>query len=103
MPAAFAAILVSVFFTTAYVAFSLIDCRSVLSWATVSPRYSVSRTADELRNRSVISATDASLFAMVLPNGWMSAKDHRGMKNAPANKGHGAEELLHTPALDFYL
>src|SRR5690554_674985 len=42
--------------------------RSSLSWATERPRYSVSRTAVELRNRSVSSATEASLFAMWLLN-----------------------------------
>src|SRR6185312_6530253 len=42
--------------------------RSVFSCATVRPRYSVSNTAVELRNRSVSSATEASLFAMWLLN-----------------------------------
>src|SRR3954447_20752598 len=40
--------------------------RSVLSCATVSPRYSVSRAAFEFRNWSVSSATDASFVAMGL-------------------------------------
>ena len=66
MPALFAAILLSVFFTTAYVASALMAVRSSLSSATVRPRYSVSRTAVELRKFSVSSATDASLFAMAL-------------------------------------
>src|SRR5690554_1447772 len=44
------------------------EVRSSLSCATVRPRYSVSSTAVELRNSSVSSATEASLFAMWLLN-----------------------------------
>src|SRR5690606_22149368 len=89
IPALFAAILVSVFFTTAYVACSLIDCRRVFSCATVSPRYSVSRMAFELPNFSVSSATDASLFAM----DGLLVIDAETMKKAPA-QAHGAAHHL---------
>src|SRR5690606_5473037 len=41
--------------------------RSCLSWATVRPRYSVSRTAFEFSKDFVSSATVASFCAMVTP------------------------------------
>src|SRR6478672_6224502 len=41
--------------------------RSSLSWATVRPRYSVSRTAVESSKCFVSSATDASFCAMATP------------------------------------
>ena len=66
IPASLAAILVSVFFTTAYVAFSPSERRSSLSCATVRPRYSVSTAAFELRNCSASSATAAALSALAM-------------------------------------
>ena len=67
-PASLAAILVSVFFTTAYVALPPRERRSSLSWATVRPRYSVRTAALEERNSSVISSTavDLGFRAMIL-------------------------------------
>src|SRR4051812_26487531 len=67
--------------------------RSCLSCATVRPRYSVSTTAFELRNKSVSSATVASLFAMALFPGWYSWMRPRepllSKTKAPA-RAHGA-------------
>src|SRR5215213_9637247 len=57
---------VRVFFTTAYVACSLMAWRSLVSWATVSPRYSVSTAALELWNFSVSSATAAALSGLAM-------------------------------------
>jgi hypothetical protein len=65
-PASVAAILVGVFFTTVNVAFSPSDWRSSPSWATVRPRYSVSTAPDEAWNRSVSSATAATLSALAM-------------------------------------
>src|SRR6516165_1853128 len=67
-PASVAAILVSVFFTTANVALPLSEPRSSDIWATVSPRYSVSTAPLESRNLPVSSSTMAvfSAFAMSL-------------------------------------
>ena len=65
-PASLAAILVSVFFTTANVACSPSDLRSSPSWATERPRYSVSTAPDELWKRSVRSATAATLSALAM-------------------------------------
>src|SRR4051794_5039680 len=62
--------------------------RSCFSCATVRPRYSVSTTAFELRNKSVSSATVASLFAMALFPGWYSWMRPLTTK-APA-QAHGA-------------
>src|SRR5690554_7836625 len=92
------------------------EVRSSLSCATVRPRYSVSSTAVELRNSSVSSATEASLFAMWLLNfvDALRCDVHRTRppgrdptpltKKAPA-QAHGAGESrrvpdvkLHTPA-----
>src|SRR5262249_11949573 len=60
------AILVRVFFTTVNVALSPSDRRSSASWATVSPRYSVSTAPDESLNRSVSSATAATFSALAM-------------------------------------
>src|SRR5690349_1871711 len=65
-PASLAAMSVRVFFTTAYVACSLIERRSLVSWATVSPRYSVSTAAWDSRNFSVSSATAAALSGLAM-------------------------------------
>src|SRR3954452_17423441 len=74
------------------------DLRSVLSWATVRPRYSVSRTAVELSNSPSSSATAASLFAMAYSSIIFVA--HRGSDVPPEAAGakkkapvqtHGAE------------
>src|SRR5215207_2446888 len=56
------------------------DLRSSLSFATVRPRYSVSRTAVEPSNRFVSSATEASLFAMATP---CEFNAHRGSDARP--------------------
>ena len=63
-----AASLVSVFFTTAYVAASASERRSWVSCALLSPRYSVSTAPDEPWNRSAIAVTAAtfSWLAMCL-------------------------------------
>src|SRR5690606_2017145 len=60
-PASLSAILVRVFLTTRYDAFSPSARRSSASCATVSPRYSVSTAASDSRNASVSSATAAAL------------------------------------------
>src|SRR5712691_5577305 len=65
-PASVTEILVRVFFTTANVAFPPRDLRSSASWATVSPRYSVSTAPDESLNRSVSSATAATFSALAM-------------------------------------
>ena len=65
-PASVTAILVSVFFTTVNVALSPSDLRSSASWATVSPRYSVSTAPDESLNRSVSSVTAATFSALAM-------------------------------------
>ncbi len=65
-PASVTAILVSVFFTTANVAWSPSDLRSSASWATVSPRYSVSTAPGEPLNRSVSSVTAATFSALAM-------------------------------------
>src|SRR5580693_4061474 len=65
-PASFAAILVSVFFTTVKVALSPSEPRSSASWATVRPRYSVSTAPSELWNRSASSATAVTLSALAM-------------------------------------
>ncbi len=74
-PAWSAAILVSVFLTTANVAFPSSDLRSSASWVTVSPRYSVSSAPDDSWNRSVSSATAATLSALAM--GLPSFRDGR--------------------------
>src|SRR3954471_5173759 len=66
MPASRAAILVSVFLTTAYVALPASERRSSLSCATDNPRYSVSTAADDSRNDSVSSATAAALSGLAI-------------------------------------
>src|SRR3954451_10028589 len=74
--------------------------RSVLSCATVSPRYSVSRAAFEFRNWSVSSATDASFVAMGLLYVVEKDRTDARMTKAPAQT-HGAlnpGEKLRTPA-----
>src|SRR3954452_11395919 len=63
-PTESAARFVRVFLTTAYVLPSPRERRSWVSWATVSPRYSVSTAALEFWNRSVISSITAA-FACV--------------------------------------
>src|SRR3954469_6167843 len=63
--------------------------RSVLSCATVSPRYSVSRAAFEFRNWSVSSATDASFVAMGLLYVVEKDRTDARMRKAPAQT-HGA-------------
>src|SRR5689334_15921561 len=65
-PASLTAILVRVFLTTANVAWSPSDLRSSASWATVSPRYSVSTAPDESLNRSVSSATAVTFSALAM-------------------------------------
>src|SRR5581483_3405449 len=92
-PASFAAILVSVFFTTVNVALSPSEPRSSASWATVRPRYSVSTAPSELWNRSASSATAVTLSALAM--GLLScsapARKEREMRNAPAQapgRGH---------------
>src|SRR5919112_3117885 len=86
---------VRVFFTTAYVACSLMFWRSLVSWATVSPRYSVSTTAPELWNFSVSSATAAALSGLamgLLPRVWTST-DGRYLartRRTPRREAHGA-------------
>src|SRR5918994_3364675 len=77
--------------------------RSCLSWATVRPRYSVSRTAVESSKFFVSSATDASFCAMATPcvyetlrsggapaDGIRSSDLTRRNEKAPA-QAHGAE------------
>ncbi len=66
IPASLAAILVSVFFTTAYWAFSPSERRRFFTCFTVRPRYSVSTAAFEARNLSVISATAAALSGLAI-------------------------------------
>src|SRR5690242_8737901 len=88
IPASLAAILVSVFFTTAYWASSPSERRSVLSCATVRPRYSVSTAAFELRNWSASSATAAALSGLAI-----SVASFRVMRTAqkgPQQKRPGA-------------
>src|SRR3954452_14799988 len=63
--------------------------RRVLSCATVSPRYSVSRAAFEFRNWSVSSATDASFVAMGLLYVVEKDRTDARMRKAPAQT-HGA-------------
>src|SRR5690606_29663779 len=72
--------------------------RSCLSWATVRPRYSVSRTAFEFSNDFVSSATVASFCAMVTPYVYGRHADAgrhprlpHDMEKAPA-QAHGASE-----------
>ena len=70
--------------------------RSSLSWATVSPRYSVSTAAFEPRNRSVSSATAAALlrFAMGLLPVWCCGR-RRGpdARRAPAQGARGSADV----------
>src|SRR5919107_2825410 len=85
---------VRVFFTTAYVACSLMFWRSLVSWATVSPRYSVSTAALELWNFSVSSATAAALSGLamgLLPRVWTSTGGWADptTRNAPARGARG--------------
>src|SRR5215213_7488999 len=85
---------VRVFFTTAYVACSLMVWRSLVSWATVSPRYSVSTAALELWNFSVSSATAAALSGLamgLLPRVWTSTGGWADptTRNAPARGARG--------------
>src|SRR5918996_6244679 len=77
IPASLAAILVSVFFTTAYWAFSPSERRRFLSCATVRPRYSVSTAAFELRNCSASSATAAALSGLAMSVGLLPGDDDR--------------------------
>src|SRR6266508_985522 len=63
MPASVAARLARVFLVTVYVVPRPSERRSCLSWATVSPRYSVSSVAEETRKLSVSSATAVALSA----------------------------------------
>src|SRR3954451_11258960 len=60
-PTSSAARFVRVFLTTAYLLPSPRERRSWVSWATVSPRYSVSTAALDFWNRSVISSITAAL------------------------------------------
>src|SRR3954452_11806613 len=93
IPASLAAILVSVFFTTAYWAFSPSDRRSVLSCATVRPRYSVSTAAFELRNCSVSSATEAALSGLAISVGLLpgdeTARKGLGKRKRPGTGARG--------------
>src|SRR5688500_3132240 len=92
-PASFAAILVSVFFTTAYDVSAPRDRRSSLSWATVSPRYSVRTAAVELRNSSVSSATAAALSGLAMggrPPSVGSCRKGPGRAGRPGAKRSGA-------------
>src|SRR6476620_1368954 len=65
-PASLAASSVSVFFTTAKVAFPRSALRRSVICFTVSPRYSVSTAAPELRNLSDSSAMAAALSALAM-------------------------------------
>src|SRR3954451_11502130 len=91
---------VRVFFTTAYVACSLMVWRSLVSWATVSPRYSVSTAALELWNFSVSSATAAALSGLamgLLPRVWTSTGGWADptTRNAPARGARGGVRRRH--------
>src|SRR4029453_7142691 len=92
-PASFAAILVSVFFTTAYLADSPSERRSSWSSATLRPRYSVSTAAFEVRNSSAISATAAALSGRAM--GLLPAPFHalrsQWHRHRPQTSAHWAE------------
>lgn len=96
IPASLAAILVSVFFTTAYWAFSPSERRSCLSCATVRPRYSVSTAAFELRNWSASSATAAALSGLAMSVGLLPGDEDRsegaGKDETPRHRCQGVAQ-----------
>ena len=87
-PASLAARRVRVFFTTAYVVVWPRLPRNCLSCETVSPRYSVSTVADELRNNSEISVTAACLSGRAM--GFLPAV--RRNDREPRRTGPGSRE-----------
>src|SRR5689334_15462645 len=91
-PASLAASSVSVFFTTAKVAFPRSELRSVVICFTESPRYSVSTAAPELRNFSDSSAMAAALSALAMGPPFRGVRPPGGVlphEEGPGT-GHGA-------------
>ena len=84
-PASFAAILVKVFFTTAYVTVSPSVRRNSLSCATVSPRYSVSTVALEVRKWSARSATVVTFVGRAM--GLLSLRSHQAKRPGAGARG----------------
>jgi hypothetical protein len=91
-PASDAARLVRVFFTTVYVVSLPSERRNWVSWAIVSPRYSVSTAADEPWKRSVISATAAtfSWLATCLLSVRSGRSTRPPERETPRRRAHGA-------------